>query len=199
MISSHTCNIPKDVVFPRLLFSDSRCFQAGHWRSHVLLGLSSAIPDLSLVLPDLSLALPHLLSALPGLTPALPGAPKCTESPQWSKIGDLLGGHEHTNLEDVCKRDWICTSRLWWIKLIDALQGPDGARLQMLLGAMIDWNWRVLGGGWSGGSWSGGSRSGWRHNESWDWIHWLVCNCENVVKWVPQGLPRDERLAGSGR
>ena len=33
MISRYTCNIPKDVILPRLLYSDSRCFQACCCRS----------------------------------------------------------------------------------------------------------------------------------------------------------------------
>jgi hypothetical protein len=101
MISRHTCNVPKDVILPRLLYRDTCCFQACRWRSQVLPDLSStlpgwclalpdilsrlpdlslavpdmflALPDLPLALPDLSLALPDLSSVLPGLMPAHPG------------------------------------------------------------------------------------------------------------------------------
>ena len=59
MISRRTCSVPKeDVVFPRLLYCDSRCSQTCsrcsqvcHRRSQVLPGLSSALPGLSLALP----------------------------------------------------------------------------------------------------------------------------------------------------
>jgi len=40
MISRRTCNVPKDVCFPRLLYSDSRCFQACRWCSQVISNLS---------------------------------------------------------------------------------------------------------------------------------------------------------------
>jgi len=76
------------------------------------------------------------------------------------------------------------------------------------------WPWSikiggVVGGGWSGGdqseggqsggSESGGGRSGGMCNGSWDSIHWLTRNIGNVKNWVQHGLPRAERLAGSGR
>jgi len=41
MISWHTCNVPQEVVFPRLLYSDSSCSQDCCRRSQVLPDLSS--------------------------------------------------------------------------------------------------------------------------------------------------------------
>jgi len=64
---------------------------------------------------------------------------------------------------------------------------------------MIDRDWRVLGGGISGGGRSGGGRCGGRCDASWDSIHLLTRNCGIVENWVQQGLPRDERVAGSGK
>jgi len=105
MISRRTCNVPKDVIFPRLLYSDSRCFQACRWRSQVLPGLASALPGLSFAHPGLSSAPPDVLSALPGLwsaltdmLPALPGAPRCTQcslrrSEVFSNLSQLLPWH----------------------------------------------------------------------------------------------------------
>jgi hypothetical protein len=59
MISRRTSSIPKgDVVFPRLLYCDSRCSQT--YRRH------------SQVCPWCSQVLPGLLSALLGLLPDLP-------------------------------------------------------------------------------------------------------------------------------
>jgi hypothetical protein len=70
MISRCTSSISKEhVVSPRLLNSNSTCFQACCWRSQILPDFSSALPVLSPVLPDFS-------SVLPGLSPALPGAPR---------------------------------------------------------------------------------------------------------------------------
>jgi len=45
MISWRTSSVPKeDIVFPRLLYCDSRCSQSCHRRSQVLPGLLSALP-----------------------------------------------------------------------------------------------------------------------------------------------------------
>jgi hypothetical protein len=41
--------------------------------------------------------------------------------------------------------------------------------------------------------------SGGRRDRSGDCIHWLISNGANVEILVQHGLPRDERLAGSGR
>jgi hypothetical protein len=93
MISGCTNSVPKEDVFPPLLYSDFRCSQACCRRSQVLPGLLLALPDLSSVLPDLSSALPDLSSALPGSprlgisaprlvvgTPRLvAGAPRCSQ------------------------------------------------------------------------------------------------------------------------
>jgi hypothetical protein len=57
MISSHTYDVPKDVVFPSLLYSDSRCFQPCCWRSQVLAGLLLALlggPRLAISAPRCS-------------------------------------------------------------------------------------------------------------------------------------------------
>jgi len=74
-------------------------------------------------------------------------------------------------MEAVIEQVWRCTWRPWSSKI-------EG----------------VLGGGQSGGGSSGG-----RHDGSWDSIQWLTCHCANVENGVQHGVPRDERLAGSGR
>ena len=121
MISMCTCNVPKDVIFPRLLYSDSKCFQACRWRFQVLPGLSSALPGLSLSLPDLSLA-------LPGSSPALPGAPRCTQcslrhSEAISNLSQLLPLHS-------------CTSH----QRSQLLRRPAGMPSYTLIPS---WHWRV--------------------------------------------------------
>jgi len=111
MISKHTSSIPKqDVVFPRLLHSNSRCSQACRWRSQVL-------PDLLLVLQD-------LLSALSDLSSALPGAPKVfCRAPRFSQT--YHNDSHHTPVQVI--RDFSCsegqpeyTSRVWYSPEIDA-------------------------------------------------------------------------------
>jgi len=63
MISTHTSSVPKeDFVFPSLLYSDSRCCQAGRWRSKWL-----------------SLALPGMLRALPCAPLVVTGHPRFLE------------------------------------------------------------------------------------------------------------------------
>jgi len=62
MISRHTRWVPKEeVVFRRLLYSDSRCSQTCRWRSQVLPGMLLAHPDLP-AHPDLSSTHPDLSS-----------------------------------------------------------------------------------------------------------------------------------------
>jgi hypothetical protein len=52
MISRHTSSVPKEVVvFPRLLYCDSRCSQTCHRRSQVCHRRSQGLPGLSFVLP----------------------------------------------------------------------------------------------------------------------------------------------------
>jgi len=67
MISRRTSRVPKEDVFSRLLYCDSRCSQTCCWRSLACRRRSQVHPGLS--------------SALPGLLPALPDAPMCTKSP----------------------------------------------------------------------------------------------------------------------
>jgi len=116
-----------------------------------------------------------------------------------SEFGDALGDRERVNsemhLEAVIERVWRY-----------ALGGRNRVNLEMHSEAVIERVWRctcrlwsseiggVLEGGQSGGGSSGGRRDG-----SWDSIHWLTRNCGNVENWVQHDLPRDERLAGSGR
>jgi len=149
MISRRTSNVPKDDVFPRLLYSDSMCFQACRWRSQVLQGLLSALPGLSSALPDLSSALPDMSSALPGLLPALPhlspaladfspalpdllptlpGAPRCTQS-------SLQCSEVFSNISQ--SLPWqSCTSQ----QRSQLLRKP--ARMPSY-GLILSWNWRV--------------------------------------------------------
>jgi len=102
-------------------------------------------------------------------------AQRCTPRPWSSEFGDALGDRDRasleTYLEAVIERDWRCTWRPWWSEI----------------------------GGVLGGSQSGGGSSGGRRNGSWDFIHWLTRTCGNVENWVQHGLPRDERLAASGK
>src|SRR5258705_6270142 len=64
MISSRTSSIPKeDVVFPRLLYCDSRCSKTYRRRSQVCPRRSQVLPGLSSALPGLSPALPVTLKA----------------------------------------------------------------------------------------------------------------------------------------
>ena len=105
-------------------------------------------------------------------------------------------------LEAVIERVWRGT----WRPRSCELGGGDCASLDIHLEAVIEQVWRctwrpwsseiggVLGGGQSGGGSWGGRRDG-----SWDSIHWLTRTCGNVENWVQHGLPRDVRLARSGR
>jgi len=86
MISRRTSSIPKEDVFPRLLYSDSRCSQTCHQRSQVLSGLSLALPVLSPAIPGafkLVVSAPRLVAGVarcsqvhPMFSPALQGVPK---------------------------------------------------------------------------------------------------------------------------
>jgi len=76
----------------------------------------------------------------------------------------------------------------------------------MHLEAVIEWRWRCTGrpcwiviGEEHGGDQSGGGSSGAWCDSSCDWIHCLTCNLGNGESWVQYGLPRKDRLAGSGR
>jgi len=124
MISRLTSNVPKeDVVFPRLLYSDSRCSQACRWRSQVLPGFLSALPDLSSALPDLSSALPDLLSALPGLSPAIPGAPNVLSGAP--RCSQTYHNHSHGTPVAVIRDPSYsegrpeCPPRVWYFPEID--------------------------------------------------------------------------------
>ena len=46
MICRHTFNVPNDVIFCRILYSDSTYFQACHWRWSIPLGMSLVFQDL---------------------------------------------------------------------------------------------------------------------------------------------------------
>jgi len=75
----------------------------------------------------------------------------------------------------------------------------------MHLEAVLEWGWRCAWRPWwreigvQGGDQSGGSSLGGRRNGSWDSIHWLACIRGNIGNRAQHGLPKDERLAGSGR
>ena len=87
MISRRTSRIPKEeVVFPRLLYCDSRCSQTSRQHSQVLPGILSTPPYLSQVLPGavrLVVGAPRLVSGTPRcsqvdpkFSPTLRGVPK---------------------------------------------------------------------------------------------------------------------------
>jgi len=72
MISRRTCNVPKDVAFPRLLYSDSRCSQASrrrsqacHWRSQTCRQHSQARRQRTQTCRRRSQVLPKFTPALP--------------------------------------------------------------------------------------------------------------------------------------
>jgi len=116
-----------------------------------------------------------------------------------SEFGDRPGGRDRASwemhLQAVIEQVWTYT-----------LGGCNRASLEIQLEAVIerDWTctWRPLSseiGGVLGGGESGGSSLGGRRDGSCDSMNWLTHNCGNVVNRVQHGLPRDERLAGSGR
>jgi len=134
----------------------------------------------------------------------------------------VLWGHEWANLETIIKLVWRYISRPQSCEH----RGRNWASLEMHLEAIIEWVcgyalaahdsanleaaieqvWRCTWRPWSrqiggvlGGGQSASSSSGGRQVVSWDYIHWLTRNCGNVENWVQHGLPKDERLAGSGR
>jgi len=119
-----------------------------------------------------------------------------------SEFGDALVGCDRGTLEAVIERVWRCTWRPWSCK-------PGGCNqrsLEISLEAVIDKVWRCTWMPWSsaigaecGGGQSRGGSSGRRCEVSWDCIRSLTRNCGNVENWVLDGLPRDERLGGSGR
>jgi len=80
MISRRTSSVPKeDVVFPRLLYCDSRCSQTCHWRFQVLPGISSALTDMSPAHPAalrLVVGEPRLVAGAPRL---VAGTPRCSQ------------------------------------------------------------------------------------------------------------------------
>jgi len=88
MISRRTSSVPKEDIFPRLLYHDSMYSQDCHRSSQAFGQRSQACRRHTQVLPG-------LLSALPGLSPTLPGAPRCTWRPlhrsstlwDWTTLG----------------------------------------------------------------------------------------------------------------
>ena len=142
---------------------------------------------------------------------------KCTWRLWTSELGDALHGcnraslemhlegHDHANLEDIIMGVWRYSWRVWSSEIGDTLGGIDWVNLGMHSQIVIEQVWRSTWRPWSseieavlGGDQSGGGSSGGRHHGSWDSIHWLTRYCGNVENWVQHGLPRDERLAGSG-
>jgi len=121
---------------------------------------------------------------------------RCTWRPG---LCDLAGRNRaglEIHLEAMIERVWRCTGRPW----SSELAGCNRASLEIHLEAVIERVWRCTCRLWSSeiGGVLGGGRFGGRRNGSWDSIHWLTCNCENVESWV-QHPPRDEKLAGIGR
>jgi len=101
-----------NVVFPWLLYCDSR-------RSQVLPGLSSALPSMSSGLPDMSSVLPGLWSALPGAPKVLSSTPRCSQ---------ICPNHSHGTPVTVISDPSYSKGRLefpprvWYSPEIDALQ-----------------------------------------------------------------------------
>jgi len=133
--------------------------------------------------------------------------------------------HSHIEAERVCRciwRPWSCelrggdrasskTSILWvgrctWRLWLCELGGCNRARLEIHLEAVIQRVRRCTCRPWGseigvvlGGCQSGGGSYGRRRDRICDCSHWLTRNRGNVENWVLRGLPKDERLAGSGR
>ena len=130
---------------------------------------------------------------------------RCNWRSGLSELRDPLGGRDRLSLEMqlAAEVEWTprCTLRPWSSKFGDAIADRDWVNSEIHSEAVIKWVWRCTCsrlqsseiGGLLGGSRFGGWRDG-----SWDSIHWLTCNCENVESWV-QHLSRDVGLAGSGR
>jgi len=104
MISRTTSSVPKDnVVFPRLLYCDSRRSQTCPRHSQVLPGLSSALSGLSPVLP--------------GAPKVLSGAPRCSQT---------YHNHSHDTPVPVIRDPSYsegrqkCPPRVWYSPEIDA-------------------------------------------------------------------------------
>ena len=122
-----------------------------------------------------------------------------------SLINHLLGGRNRVSWESHLEAEIEWTQRCHWSprssELRDTLRGRDRARLEMHLEAVIERVWRCTCRLWSSeiGEVLGSGRFGGRRDGSWDSIHWLTCICGNVESWVQQHLPRDGKLAGSGR
>jgi len=120
-----------------------------------------------------------------------------------SKLRDALVGRDQASLGMHLQTEieWTerCTWRKWLSEFGDALGGRDWVNSEMHLEAVIECIWRYTWRPWSIniGEVLGGGRSGERRDGSWHSIHWLICKCGNVERCVD--LPRDEKLAGSGR
>ena len=125
---------------------------------------------------------------------------RCICWPRSSELRDALGcpdpqdwGYTWTqrSSEAIFDRGGRYNFKLWLNNIRRVLGGSWSAS---------DWSkGGQCGGSQSGGSESGGDRTGGRCDGSWESIHWLTHNCGVVENWVQQGLPRGERLAGSGR
>jgi len=122
-----------------------------------------------------------------------------------SLINDVLGGHDRASWEMHLEAEieWTqrCARSPGLSELRDTLQGRDRASLEMHLEVVIQRVWRCTCRLWSReiGGVLGSGRLGGRRDGSWDYIHWLTCNCGDVESWVQQHPPRDGKLAGSGR
>jgi len=129
---------------------------------------------------------------------------RCTWRPRSSELRDALGGHDRASLDMHLEAEieWTqrCTLRPWSSEFWQALGGRDRVNSEMFSEAVTERVWRCTWRLWSReiGGVLGGSQFGGRHDASWHSIHWLTCNCGNVESWV-QHLPRDEKLARSGR
>jgi len=110
------------------------------------------------------------------------------------------------HLQAIIVLGWRYTWRPYLCEIRDTLGGSVVAGLEMHLAAVIERVWRCTWRPWStrmggvlGGGQAGGGSLGRRRDGSWDSIQWLTRDCCNVENWVQNGLPREERLAGSGR
>jgi len=79
MISRRTCSVPTEDVFPRLLYSDSRCSQACGRRSQACGPRSQASRRRYQVLPGMSPALPGALRLVVGAPRLVAGAPRYSQ------------------------------------------------------------------------------------------------------------------------
>jgi len=121
MISRRTSSVPKeDIVFPRLLYCDSRCSQTCHQRSEACRWRTQTSRRGTQVRPD-------WLSALPGLSLALRGAPRSPKVRSGApRCSQTYHNHSHGTPVAVSRDPSYsegqqeCPPRVWYSPEIDA-------------------------------------------------------------------------------